>query len=343
MPTINSRAWVLNPKFGLEYLSLKQQQLEPPADDEVQLQVQAVSLNYRDLLVIDGKYNPKQPLPLVPCSDAAGQVVAVGSKVSKFAIADKVCPIFAQDWLCGPPNRQNLRSTLGSPRPGTLRTLLNVPEYALVPLPSQNLWTPSEAATFGCAGVTAFNALAGLTPGQTVVVLGTGGVSIFALQMAKAMGARVAVTSSSDEKLQRAIELGADFTVNYRRHEEWSRQILDWTEREGVDRVIEVGGAGTIAQSLRCLKPGGQAAMIGVLAGTTEPLSLLPLLMQQLTIRGVIVGNRQDFENCLAFAAQHRLQPVVDQRFKFEEAPQALAYLRAAQHLGKVVIEVDGS
>ena len=342
MSTANSRAWVLNPKFGVEHLSLQQQELQAPADDEVQLQVQAVSLNYRDLLVIDGKYNPKQPLPLIPCSDAAGQVVAVGSKVSKFAISDRVCPIFAQDWLAGPPTRHNLRSTLGSPRPGTLRTLLNVPEHALVPLP-QNLWTPSQAATFGCAGVTAFNALAGLTPGETVVVLGAGGVSIFALQMAKAMGARVAITSSSDEKLKRAVDLGADFTVNYRNHQEWNRQILDWTEREGVDRVIEVGGAGTIAQSIRCLKPGGQAAMIGVLAGSTEPLNLLPLLMQQLTIRGVIVGNRQDFENCLAFAAQHRLQPVVDQRFKFEEAPQALAYLAAAKHFGKVVIEVDGS
>ena len=204
----------------------------------------------------------------------------------------------------------------------------------MVAIPNYLDW--EEAATLPCAAVTAWNALAGLAPGSKVVVQGTGGVSLFALQLAKASGLEVAITSSSDEKLERALSLGADYLVNYRLRPDWSKAIRHWC-KEGVDCVIEVGG-GTLEQSLRCLRPGGQISMIGILAGSSAPLNVLPILMQQLRVQGVLVGNRDDFEAMNRLLALHQLRPVLDQRIPFEQAPQAWLRLASGQHFGKVVV-----
>jgi NADPH:quinone reductase-like Zn-dependent oxidoreductase len=334
------RAWRIEGAFGRENLRLVQAEEAAPARGEVLLDVLAVSLNYRDLLMVEGGYDPRQPLPLVPCSDACCRVAALGEGVDGLAVGERVCPLFAQEWLAGEPTRARLRSTLGGPLPGTLRERLVLPATGVVPAPDH--LDDAAAATLPCAGLTAWSALAvegRVRPGDTVLVLGTGGVAIFALQVARLLGARVVVTSSSDEKLARARELGAWEGINYRREPEWGRRVRQLTGG-GADHVVEVGGAGTLAQSLRAVRPGGTISLIGVLAGSSAPLSVTPILMQQVRVQGVLVGHREGLEGFLRAVAQHRLQPVVDRRFPFAEAPEAFAHLAAGRHFGKVVVEV---
>jgi len=302
---------------------------------QVRLRMRAVSLNYRDHLMLQGQYNPKQPLPLVPCSDGSGEVVEIGSAVKAWKVGDRVCPIFSQSWISGPPNRERISQTLGGPLDGTLQPEMVVDQAGLVAVPAHLDW--EEAATLPCAAVTAWNAIHDLPAGSRVVVQGTGGVSLFALQLAKAAGMEVLATSSSHDKLKKAKELGADALVNYRDNPEWSKPVRAWS-REGVDCVVEVGGAGTLEQSLRCLKPGGKIAMIGILAGASTPINVLPILMQQLRVQGVLVGNRDDFEAMNRLLTRARIHPVLDQRLPYDQAPQAWERLASGQHLGKVVI-----
>lgn len=302
---------------------------------QVRIQVRAVSLNYRDHLMLRGQYNPKQPLPLVPCSDGAGEVVEIGSGVKRWQVGDRVCPIFSQSWLAGPPSKERISQTLGGPLDGTLRPEMVLDEQGLVAVPAHLDW--EEAACLPCAAVTAWNAISDQPAGSRIVVQGTGGVSLFALQLAKAAGMDVLLTSSSDDKIERARALGADHCVNYRETTEWSRAVRAWA-RDGVDCVVEVGGAGTLEQSLRCLKPGGKIAMIGILSGNSKPLNVLPILMQQLRVQGVLVGNRDDFEAMNRVLARARIHPVLDQRLPYEQAPQAWERLASGQHFGKVVI-----
>ena len=325
------KAWQISPFANLQLSQVDSQPLLPR---QVRLAVKAVSLNYRDHLMMQGLYNPKQPLPLVPCSDASAEIVEIGSAVQRWKVGDRVCPIFSQTWIAGPPTRERISATLGGPLPGMLQQQRVLDEDGMVAIPNYLDW--EEAATLPCAAVTAWNALAGLAPGSKVVVQGTGGVSLFALQLAKASGLEVAITSSSDEKLERALSLGADYLVNYRLRPDWSKAIRHWC-KEGVDCVIEVGG-GTLEQSLRCLRPGGQISMIGILAGSSAPLNVLPILMQQLRVQGVLVGNRDDFEAMNRLLALHQLRPVLDQRIPFEQAPQAWLRLASGQHFGKVVV-----
>lgn len=325
------QAWQIKTFGNLEKAEQTKEEL---GATQVRLAVKAVSLNYRDHLMLQGLYNPKQPLPLVPCSDAAAEVVEVGAGVRRFKVGDRVCPIFSQSWLSGPPTRERLSATLGGPLPGTLRQQMVLDEAGLVAIPTYLDW--EEASTLPCAAVTAWNALQGLAPGSRVVVQGTGGVALFALQLAKASGMEVAVTSSSDEKLQQALALGADFLLNYRVQPEWSKAIRHWC-KEGVDCVVEVGG-GTLEQSLRCLRPGGQVSLIGILAGTSAPLNVLPILMQQLRVQGILVGNRDDFEAMNRLLALRQIRPVLDHRYPFKQAPQAWQRLASGAHFGKVVI-----
>jgi len=321
------------PSFG------KLEQVEraslPLESHQVRLRIRAVSLNFRDHLMLQGHYNPKQPLPLVPCSDGSGEVVEVGSAVIAWKIGDRVCPIFSQSWISGPPNRERISQTLGGPLDGTLQPEMVVDQQGLVAVPAHLDW--EEAATLPCAAVTAWNAIHDLPAGSRVVVQGTGGVSLFALQLAKASGMEVLATSSSDEKLKTAKDLGADALVNYRENLEWSRPVRAWA-REGVDCVVEVGGAGTLEQSLRCLKPGGKIAMIGILTGASTPINVLPILMQQLRVQGVLVGNRDDFEAMNRLVTKAGIRPVLDQRLPYDQAPLAWQRLASGQHLGKVVI-----
>lgn len=334
------RAWSVEGAFGLEHLHLVERPDPTPGPYEVVVRVTATSLNYRDLLMVRGFYNPKQPLPLIPVSDGVGVVTAVGPGVTRVAVGDRVAAIFAQKWLSYPATRARLLSTLGGPLDGMLAEQVCLHEDGLVHVPAH--LSDAEAATLPCAALTAWTAMVEegrVTAGSTVLILGTGGVSIFALQFAKMLGARAIVTSSSDAKLERAVALGADHTVNYRQTPEWWRAVRAFTDGEGVDQVIEVGGAGTFDQSVRSVKIGGLVSMIGVLAGGVDQVNLVRVLMQNIRVQGIIVGCRDAFEAMNRAVAHHGLRPVIDATYPFERAPEALAALGRGEHFGKIVIE----
>jgi NADPH:quinone reductase-like Zn-dependent oxidoreductase len=334
------RVWEIR-QFGPDGLVLGERPDPEPGPGQARVRIRAVSINYRDWLMLTGEYNPRQQLPLVPCSDGAGEVEAVGAGVTRVKPGDRVMSLFSQTWLAGPPTREKLAATLGGPLDGTLAERVVLSADGLVPTPPH--LSDVEAATLPCAGVTAWNALVtqgSIAPGDVVVVQGTGGVSIFALQIGVLAGARVIVTSSSDAKLERARRIGAWQTINYRTTPDWDRAVRDLTDRRGADHIVEVGGAGTLARSLRAVRVGGTISVIGVLAGRTAEVMLTPILMQNLRLQGVIVGSRETFEALARAAAHHALRPVVDRVFGFEEAREALAWLAAGRHFGKVCIEV---
>lgn len=337
------KVWEIQGSFGLDNLRAAERPGPAPGPGELLLAVRAVSLNHRDLTTVLGVYNPKQPLPLVPCSDAAAEVVAVGAGVDRFAPGDRVCPLFAQRWLAGEPERERLRATLGGPLDGTLAERMTVPAEAAVAVPVH--LSDEEAATLPCAALTAWSAVVTLgrtAPGDVVVVLGTGGVSLFALQFARLAGAEVIVTSSSPAKLERARELGASAGIDYRAEPDWARRVKELTGGRGADLVVEVGGAGTLGQSLHAVRMGGTVAMIGALSGPAAPLSVIPILMRQVRVQGVLVGHREGFEAMNRAIAAHRLRPVVDRVFPFEETPAAFRRLASGGHFGKVVVRVAG-
>jgi NADPH:quinone reductase-like Zn-dependent oxidoreductase len=329
----------LQERFGLESLRLAERPKPEPGPGQLLLRMRAASLNYRDLLMVRGDYNPRQPLPLIPCSDGVGEVVETGDGVTRVEAGDRVAPIFAQAWISGEPTRAMQRSTLGGPLDGTLSEFIVLDQAGVVRVPEH---LGDEAApTLPCAAATAWSALitlGSLRAGETVLIQGTGGVSIFALQFAVLAGARAIVTSSSDEKLERARQLGAWETVNYRKTEEWGKQAMRLTGGRGVDHVVEVGGANTLAQSLIAVRVGGRISLIGVLSGVASELNVIPILMQQVRIQGVLVGHRDGFEEMNRAIAAHRLEPVVDRVFELEQTRQALEYLAAGRHLGKVCI-----
>jgi NADPH:quinone reductase-like Zn-dependent oxidoreductase len=328
--------------FGLEHVHVAERPEPEPGPGQVKLRVTAASLNYRDLLVAKGIYNPKQPLPLVPCSDGVGEVIAIGPGVTRVRVGQRVAGIFAQGWLDGRPGRSTLHATtLGGPLDGMLAEQVVLSAEGVVSVPEH--LSDVEAAALPCAGVTAWSALVRhgrVRPGERVLVMGTGGVAIFALQIAKLLGAEVIVTSSSDDKLARARELGADHGINYRSNPKWFKEVAALTDGSGVEHIIEIGGVGTLQQSLRCVAPGGNIYLIGVLAGPEAPLNLTSLLMQDVRLQGVIVGPRVSFEELSRAVAQHQLRPVVDRVFPLAESRQALEYMANAKHLGKICIQV---
>ncbi len=328
-------------RFGLDGLSLVDRPDLEPGPGEVRLSMRAASLNYRDLLMVEGRYNPKLKLPIVPGSDGVGVVEAAGPGVTRVTVGERVSPIFSQTWLDGVPVREKLRGTLGGPLDGTLRTHMVLPEGGVVRVPAY--LTDVEAATLPCAAVTAWNALVGhakVQPGDVVLVQGTGGVSLAALQIARMCGARVIVTSSSDDKLERARELGAFAGINYRTTPEWGKAARAIVP-EGVDVVIEVGGAGTLEQSIKATRVGGQISIIGVLGGAQAPsLDLRPVLMQEIRLQGVLVGSRANFEAMNRALVEHELRPVVDRVFPLGETRAAFEHLRAGAHFGKIAIAI---
>lgn len=327
-------------EFGIENLALVDRDEPTAAASEVVVKFHAASLNYRDLMFVKGVYNPKAKLPAVPFSDGAGEVVAVGSNVTRWKVGDRVCPIFTQGWIEGEPSMQKNRTTLGAGvLDGVLREYGAFDETGLVRIPEHLSF--EEAATLPCAAVTAWNALVDsgrLKAGDTVLALGTGGVSIFALQFAKLHGARVIITSSSDEKLERAKELGADETINYKSAQDWDKEVLNRTNKIGVDHVIEVGGAGTLSKSLNSARVGGHVALIGVLAsgGDFNPLTVL---MKCVRLHGILVGSRQMFEDMNKAVVANRVKPVIDKTFAFEEVREALKYMESGSHFGKIVVK----
>jgi len=336
------RAVEIRGAFGLDNLILAERPDPRPGHGEVLVRVRAASLNYRDLLTVRGQYNPKQKLPLIPCSDGAGEVVEVGEGVTRVRPGERVCANFAQRWISGEPTREKLRSTLGGPLDGMLAELVVLPEEGLVRIPDH--LTDAEAATLPCAGLTAWSTLVtegGLTAGDSVLLQGTGGVSIFALQFAKLLGLRTIITSSSDEKLDRARNLGADETINYKQTPDWAARVKELTAGIGVDHVIDVGGAGTLKQSLVAVRIGGTVSIMGVLAGNSLELPLPLIFMQRVRIQGILVGSRDGFEAMNRAVALHHLLPVVDSVFPLEETRAALELMDRGGHFGKICIKIS--
>jgi len=335
------RAVEIRGAFGLDNLAVAERPDPRPGPGQVLVRLRAASLNYRDLLTVEGKYNPKQKLPLIPCSDGAGEVVETGEGAARFQPGDRVCTVFAQKWIAGRPTRERVRSTLGGPLDGTLAELAVFDQEGLVKTPDH--LTDEEAATLPCAAVTAWSALVtegGVTAGDTVLVQGTGGVSLFALQLAKLLGARVIATSSRDEKLARVREMGADETINYREVPDWGVRAKELTGGVGVDHVVEVGGAGTLQQSLQSVRFGGTISLIGNLAGTKSELLLTHVFMQRIRVQGILVGDRESFEAMNRAIALHGLRPVIDQVFPLEDSPAAFRHMAAGEHFGKIVIRI---
>jgi NADPH:quinone reductase-like Zn-dependent oxidoreductase len=335
------RVYEIQGGFGIDNLRAAERPTPEPGPGELLVRLGAASFNFRDLMTIKGTYNPKQPLPLIPCSDGAGTVAATGKGVTRFGVGDRVTGCFAQHWIAGEPTSESRGSTLGGPLDGTLAEYAVWKEGGAVATPAH--LSDEEASTLPCAAVTAWNALVakgGCKPGDVVVVQGTGGVSVFALQFAKLCGARVIATSSSDEKLERARALGADAGINYRAVPDWSKAVKDLTEGQGANHIVEVGGAGTLAASLGCVALGGTISVIGVLSGTAAQVDVRAMLMKGARIQGVFVGPRSCFEAMNRAISLHDLHPAVGSLFPFAEAVEGLRLMEAGAHFGKVVVKI---
>ena len=333
---------VVNGKTGLEALKIVERPEPKPGRNEVLVRVRAVSLNYRDLAVVNGAYpGPPMTTNLIPLSDGAGKVVAVGEGVTRFRPGDRVAGTFFQTWIGGrPPGRP---AALGAaPVDGMLAEHVVLHEDGLVAIPQSLSF--DEAASLPCAGVTAWNALMvsgnAIRPGDTVLVLGTGGVSIFALQFARAAGARVIATSSHNEKLERARLMGASDTINYKKTPEWGKAVMDLTGGRGVDCVVEVGGYGTLSNSFQAVGFGGKVSLIGVLTGFAGDTGPHMLMFKSASLHGIFVGSRTMFEDMLKAMTVNQIKPVIDKTFEFEAIADAYRYLMEGKHFGKVVVRL---
>lgn len=332
------RAWEVQGEWGIDHLQMVERPAPTAAAGQVVVRLRAASINYRDLLTVQGMGGTRR-LPLVPFSDGAGEVVAVGDGVSRVKVGDRVCPMFFQSWKDGRPDAAKRARPLGGPLPGVLQDEMALDAEYVSPAPRG--WSFEEAATLPCAGLTAWRALmveGELKAGETVLVQGTGGVSIFALQFAKMAGARVIVTSSSDDKLARARTLGADETINYNANPEWAKAALELTGGAGVDHVVEVGGAGTLNQSLEAAKVGGRIEVIGVLSGFSQQIAMPTLFGKNLRMIGLSVGSREMFESMVAAIDARGMKPVIDKTFAFDQVPDALRHMKGASHFGKICV-----
>lgn len=339
------RALSVAPDFGLSNVAVREHTEPAPAADQVLVRVLAASLNYRDLMVLRGEYNPRFQLPLILGSDAVGEVVALGERASEHGVGlgQRVCPLFAQGWLDGPPRRDTVRAALGGPLPGVFADYVVARADSVVPVPEY--LTDAEAATLPCAALTAWSALqtlSNLGPSQTLLTLGTGGVSLFAAQIARLVGARVIATTRDPRKAHRLSELGAaavlDSSVSG-----WGEAARQFSGGEGVDHVIEVGGHSTLAESLRAVRPGGTISLIGVLGGSGNeqpPPNLLPAVMRNVRLQGVFVGHARSFRALLKAFEAGRVRPVIDSVHPLANAPLAFERLSSAEHVGKVCLSL---
>jgi NADPH:quinone reductase-like Zn-dependent oxidoreductase len=333
------RVWQV-PSFGIDSLEFVERPTPAPGPGEVLVGIRAVSVNYRDLMMVKGKYNPRMKLPRVPCSDGAGEVVAVGAGVTAWKPGDRVMAIFMQNWLDGPLTAARARGALGGDIDGMMSDYVVLNEDGLVAVPDHLSF--QEAATLPCAAVTAWNALAAgdLKPGSTVLIQGTGGVSIFALQFARLKGLRVLGISSSYEKLERASAMGLDSGLNYRDNPEWDRWAMDQTGGEGVDLIVEVGGQGTLGRSLRAIRPGGLIAQVGVLSSASEPFPIPLMLHKRARIHGIYVGSRNDFIEMNRAITLTEMRPVGEE-FHWSQFREVLERMEEGSHFGKLVLTVN--
>ena len=326
---------------GLEGLELVDRPRPRPGDYEVVVRIRAVSLNYRDLIVMRGQYERNPQTGRVPLSDGAGEVISVGSAVTRFKIGDRVAGCFFQGWSSGRFRADMHRTALGGPIDGVLGEEVKLREEGVVHLPDG--YSFEEGATLPCAAVTAWQSLivrGQLVPGETVLLLGTGGVSIFGLQIAKAAGAKVIITSSSDEKLDRARKLGADAVINYQSTPDWGKAAVRLAGGDGVDHVVEVGGAGTFPQSVRACRFGGKIGLIGILTGREAASEIFPIVTKGAAVFGIYVGSREMFEAMNRALEQTKIRPVIDKVFPFKAAGEAYEHMASGSHFGKVVIRV---
>ena len=337
------RALNVTQPFGLESLKVVELPDPSPGPGEVLVRMRSVSLNYRDLLMVNGMYGRGAATSadvITPFSDGCGVVEAVGAGVTRVAPGDRVATLFFQDWISGPPTLAKLMSALGFPIPGAGRELAVFSQHGVSKVPEH--LTDQQVATLPCAALTAWRAIfedGSLVPGDTVVLQGTGGVSIFALQFAHAAGLRTLITSSSDAKLERARALGADHLVNYKQTPEWSGPVREATGGDGADLIVEVGGGGTIEQSLKAVKIGGHVAIIGVVGGIGQGFNPAVLIGNSAKVQGLSVGSRDMFEAMCRFITLKRIEPVVDKVFPWTEAAAALEAMAGGEHFGKIVLE----
>ncbi|WP_374576068.1 NAD(P)-dependent alcohol dehydrogenase [Phenylobacterium sp.] len=336
------RALQVTEPWGLDRLDVVEVEAPSPAHGQVLVRMRALSLNYRDLLMVNGMYSRGSAMhgAITPFSDGCGIVEAVGPGVTRVKPGDRVATLFFQNWNSGPARLENLSSSLGHPIPGAGRELATFSQDGVSKVP--DFLSDHEVATLPCAALTAWRGLfedARLEPGDTVVLQGTGGVSIFGLQFAKAAGYRTVITSSSDEKLKRAKALGADHLVNYKAQPDWAAAVREATGGVGADFIMEVGGAGTIQQSLRAVRIGGHIAIIGVVAGAAEGFNPAVLIGNNAKLQGLSVGSRAMFEAMCRAMELHRIHPVVDKVFPWTEARAAFRAMQAGEHFGKIVLE----
>ena len=339
------QSWQIVSDGGVDALTLAETATPEPGPGEVRVRMLANAINYRDLTTIEDPVSRGLPYPTVPNSDGAGRVTALGPGVGGLAPGDVVASCFFSDWLAGPCTPAAMASALGGARQGVLAEEVVLPAGGVILAPAG--WTAAQAATLPCAALTAWNALTLPRPviaGETVLLLGTGGVSVFARQFCAIMGARVIVTSSSDEKLERmrALTDGPFEGINYRSTPDWEQAVLETTGGAGVDRVVEVGGPGTLEKSVAATRVGGDIALIGILTGAAGKVAPTAIMRKSITLRGVYVGSRRMFAEMNTAIAAHGLKPVIDRTFDFSDAPQAYHTMRAAGHFGKLVIAIPG-
>ena len=336
------RAAVLS-AAGLDNLSVVELPDPEPGPGEVLVQVRAATLNYRDLLTVEGGYGSRQKTAdLIPVSDGAGEVLAVGAGVTRFKTGDHVVANFFQDWLAGDPTEHAMHSGLGGLLDGMACEMRALPEHGLAHTPPH--LDHAEAAALPCAALTAWSAVinqGAVKPGDVVLTQGSGGVSVFALQFAKMAGAEVIATSASDIKLERLKSLGADHLINYGETPEWARAARAAVGGRGLDLVVEVGGAGTLEQSIKAVRLGGAVALIGVLSGANHEFRLPLVVTRKIRLEGVTCGSYEQFDAMLRAIAQNGMKPPLDNtRFGLDELPAAFAHMREGRHFGKIVIEI---
>jgi NADPH:quinone reductase-like Zn-dependent oxidoreductase len=336
------RAYQVMTADGIDAIKQIETEIPTPKDDEILVKMKSCSLNYRDMLITMGGYVRNDIRPVVPLSDGAGEVVKVGANVSNFQLGDRVIGNFFQSWETGKIDDDGLNSALGGSIDGVLSDYFILKANCSVKIPDYLSY--SEAATLPCAATTAWHALVSIgdiKAGDTILLLGTGGVSIFGLQLAKAKGATTIITSSSDEKLARAKALGADHVINYNTHPNWEEKVLEITDGKGVDNVLEVGGAGTFEKSSACVKPNGTVSVIGILTGLESPSMSLMTIFNLLRVQGIYVGSTEMLQQLTTAMEDHQIHPKIDKTFLFSQAKEAYQWMAQAKHFGKVVIEND--
>jgi NADPH:quinone reductase-like Zn-dependent oxidoreductase len=340
VPALQKQYQLIRQESGFK-LTLKEAPVAPPQDHQILIRMRAASLNRRDIMVARGMYPTGRPDWLVPLSDGAGEVVATGTNVRRFKVGDRVAPTFFQDWESGRSSPRTMPSSLGGALDGVLSEYVTLHEKGAVALPAYLSF--EEAATLPCAAVTAWSALVTrghMQAGDNVLLQGTGGVSVFGLQFARAAGANGIITSSSDAKLTKAKSLGAVTGINYKTEPDWEKPVRAATQGVGVHHVLEVGGSGTLAKSLATLAFGGHLALIGGLTNFGGDIPVFSLIGRNASVTGITVGSRAEFEAMLGFMVQHRVQPVIDRAFEYFNAEAAYEFMDTGSHFGKIVIRI---